>query len=138
VVSGLNACCLVEEGEELAGTGGGIAILQVCLVGGEGSGSVEFVEADACAFLRVQHVDAAVFIAETINAQYKRRELIHKDSRILPEFNLKTIKAVQSITGMKPEKFDNWFDALHYMEDEIDKIDYDICLFVCLIARKSF
>ena len=68
---------------------------------------------------------------ETINAQYKRRELIHKDSRILPEFNIKTIKAVQSITGMKPEKYDNWFDALHYMEDEIDKIDYDVCIIGC-------
>ena len=68
---------------------------------------------------------------ETIRAQYAQRELVHKDSRILPDFSLKTIKAVQSITGNKPNEFNNWFDALHYMENEIDKTDYDICIVGC-------
>ena len=69
---------------------------------------------------------------ETIKYQYKRREYIHKDKRILPSFTLKTIKAIQTITGVKPdERFDNWFEALRHMEDEIDKTDYDICLLGC-------
>lgn len=68
---------------------------------------------------------------ETIQSQYSRREKIHRDPRILPEFTLLTLKAVQSITGLKPERFDTWFDALHYMQDEIDKIDYDVCIIGC-------
>ena len=35
--------------------------------------------------------------AETIQKQYLRKEFIHKDSRILPDFDLQTIKAVQTI-----------------------------------------
>lgn len=69
--------------------------------------------------------------AETIQAQYAKRENIHKDPRILPKFSLTTIKAVQSITGQKPASFSTWFDALHYMQDEIDKHDYDTCIIGC-------
>jgi len=68
---------------------------------------------------------------DTIRAQYAHREVVHKDPRILPDFTLKTIKAVQSIAGQKPNNFNTWFDALHYMQDEIDKIDYDICIIGC-------
>lgn len=69
--------------------------------------------------------------AETIDSQYARRETVHKDSRILPVFSLTTFKAVQSITGQKPSNFSTWFDALQYMQNEIDKIDYDICIIGC-------
>ncbi len=69
--------------------------------------------------------------AETIRSQYANREQIHRDARVLPQFHLKTIKAVQAITGTKPEGFSTWFDALHYMEDEIDKTDYDVCIVGC-------
>ncbi len=69
--------------------------------------------------------------AKTIEQQYARRELIHQDHRILPDFSLKMIPAIQSITGIKPSGFDTWTDALHYMEDEIDKCDYDICILGC-------
>lgn len=69
--------------------------------------------------------------AETIQTQYAQKEHLHKDPRILPDFHLITLKAIQSITGLKPEGFDNWFDALYYMEQEIDKIDYDICIIGC-------
>ncbi len=70
--------------------------------------------------------------AETIQKQYERRELIHKDKRMLPRFSsLQTIKAVQSITGIKPEGFNTWGDALKYMENEIDQCDYDICIIGC-------
>lgn len=68
---------------------------------------------------------------ETIRAQYAKKELIHKDPRILPNFSLETIKAVQSITGHKPDNFSSWFDSLSYMQDEINKKDYDICIIGC-------
>lgn len=64
--------------------------------------------------------------AETIQAQFKKRTLIFKDD-LLPSFELKTIKAVQSIAGNKTN-FADWFEALDYMKGEIDKQDYDICL----------
>lgn len=67
--------------------------------------------------------------AETIKKQYARRELLFKNPEILPEFELKTIKAVQSLGGN--DQFKTWFDALQWMKDEMDKIDYDICLIGC-------
>ena len=68
---------------------------------------------------------------DTIESQYKNRDLIFpNDPDILPEFKLQTIKAVQSAGG-EETAFDNWFEALKYMEDEIDKQDYDVCLLGC-------
>lgn len=64
--------------------------------------------------------------AETIQSQFKKRELLFKDN-LLPSFDLKTVKAVQSIAGNKTG-FSDWFEALDYMKNEIDKIDYDVCL----------
>jgi len=64
--------------------------------------------------------------ARTIEQQYKKKELIFRNN-LLPEFELITFKAVQSIGGTKTE-FADWFAALDYMKYEVDKIDYDICL----------
>lgn len=63
---------------------------------------------------------------ETIKKQYNKREFLFKND-ILPEFELKTIQAVQSIAGSNPN-FKDWFEALDFMKSEIDKEDYDICL----------
>lgn len=68
--------------------------------------------------------------AETIQHQYEqKRTLLFKNPDVLPEFQLETIKAVQSLGGQSP--FNTWFDALEYMKDEIDKRDYDIALIGC-------
>lgn len=67
--------------------------------------------------------------AGTIEAQYKKRELLFKDN-LLPAFELRTIKAVQSIAGEKTQ-FETWFDALDHMKSQMDQIDYDICLIGC-------
>lgn len=64
--------------------------------------------------------------AETIEQQYLKRELLFENN-LLPAFELKTIKAVQSIAGVKTE-FADWFEALASMEKEIDNTDYDICI----------
>ncbi len=61
-----------------------------------------------------------------IEQQYKRKEYLFKRN-ILPYFELKTIKAIQSLMGEKTQ-FIDWFEALEYMKTEIDKEDYDICL----------
>lgn len=67
---------------------------------------------------------------KTIMQQYKKRALLFENPDVLPDFELKTLKAVQSIAGNKTP-FASWFEALKYMEDEIDKIDFDICLLGC-------
>jgi len=67
---------------------------------------------------------------DTIERQYQKRGLLFGKNNLLPEFNLKTIKAVQSIAGTKPP-FADWFEALDFMKSEIDRTDYDICLIGC-------
>ena len=65
--------------------------------------------------------------AEQIEMQYIKREMLFRNPDILPEFQLSTIKAVQSLGG-DCDDFPDWFAALDYMKAEIDKSDYDICL----------
>ena len=69
-------------------------------------------------------------LAETIEKQYQKRELLWENKDVLPAFELHTIKAVQSIAGEKVP-FKDWFEALHYMEEQMDAIDYDIAIIGC-------
>ncbi len=67
--------------------------------------------------------------AETILAQYdKRKELFDND--LLPDFQLRVIKAVQSVAGNNTE-FNDWFDALNHMKNQVDREDYDIAIVGC-------
>ncbi len=64
----------------------------------------------------------------SIGYQYKRRKKLF-DNNLLPDFKLITLQAVQSLGGTS--QFSTWFEALQYLKDEIDKIDYDICILGC-------
>jgi hypothetical protein len=64
-----------------------------------------------------------------IKNQYAQRENLFENKNILPEFELKTIRAVQSLGGEC--EFNSWFEALEYMKSAIDKTDFDICLIGC-------
>jgi len=65
---------------------------------------------------------------ESIQKQYaEKRRLLFANPDVLPDFELKTVKAVQSMAGSKVE-FATWFDAYQYMCDEIAKVDFDVCL----------
>lgn len=69
--------------------------------------------------------------ANQIMSQYnKNKSQLFKNPLVLPDFELETIPAVQSLGG-KSNDFKNWFEALQYMKDEIDRHDYDICLIGC-------
>lgn len=69
--------------------------------------------------------------AQLIRKQYtEKRSLLFNNPNILPLFDLKVIQAVQSLGG-ENNGFNNWFEALQWMKDEIDKVDYDICLIGC-------
>lgn len=68
---------------------------------------------------------------ELIIEQYKKRRYLFENPSVLPDFGeLHTIKAVQSLGGIK-NGFKDWFEALHYMEEKINQIDFDICLLGC-------
>lgn len=69
--------------------------------------------------------------SQTIKKQYARREEIYPGLDILPEFELKTLKAVQTVAGGKDDRFDTWFEALDWMYDEAMKIDFDIAIIGC-------
>ncbi len=49
---------------------------------------------------------------------------------MLPQFELSTVKAVQTIANNKAG-FKDWFEALDYMKKKIDQTDYDIALIGC-------
>ena len=68
---------------------------------------------------------------DTIRSQYRNREKIFPGTDILPEFELKTLKAVQTIAGERDERFSNWFEALDYMFEAAMKIDFDIAIVGC-------
>jgi len=68
--------------------------------------------------------------ADSILSQYQKRELLFTDNEILPEFEIKVMKAVQSQAESKAS-FRDWFEALQYQKDQIDTYDYDVCLLGC-------
>ena len=68
--------------------------------------------------------------AKLIKKQYSKRKLLFRNQDVLPFFHLRTIEAVQSIGG-GAHGFMNWFDALDWMKNEMDKEPYDICLIGC-------
>jgi hypothetical protein len=67
--------------------------------------------------------------AETIESQYKKRQLLFKNG-LLPDFELQTIKAVQSLAGEKTA-FADWFEALDHMKHQIDGKNFDVCIIGC-------
>ena len=69
--------------------------------------------------------------AESIEKQYGKREMIYPGTEILPQFELKVIKAVQTIAGEKDGRFENWFQALDYMKEQMYMTDFDVAVIGC-------
>jgi len=67
---------------------------------------------------------------ESIRRQYQRRHLLFSDPLVLPEFELATLRAVQSI-GENGAAFPNWFDALDSMKEQVAARDFDIAIIGC-------
>lgn len=70
---------------------------------------------------------------DTIRKQHEagRYEHLFADKRLTPQYELQTLKAVQSIACNKPAEFDDWFQALDWMKAEIGKRDFDIAIIGC-------
>ncbi len=66
---------------------------------------------------------------ETIKQQYPRMDKIYEGHKVLPSFELLTLKSVW-FSGTDDD-FDTYFDALDYLYTEAMKIDFDIALLSC-------
>lgn len=67
---------------------------------------------------------------QTIQIQYKKRRHLFENQEILPDFELITLKAIQSAAGIRPA-YGDWFEALKHIEGQISAIDFDICILGC-------
>jgi len=67
---------------------------------------------------------------KSIQNQYKKRELLFENPDILPDFELITLRSVQTIASNRSE-FTDWFEALESMKNQIDETDFDIALIGC-------
>lgn len=66
---------------------------------------------------------------ESIRQNYGIREKLFENKEFMPEFELLTMKAVQTVADNKDYySYKSWFDALESMEEQIEKIDFDIAL----------
>jgi hypothetical protein len=68
---------------------------------------------------------------KSIERQYRIRDMIFRGRHTLPEFDLITYKAVQSIAGNIPVGMDNWFQAFDRMKLDISRIDFDTAILGC-------
>jgi len=70
--------------------------------------------------------------SDSILSQYKRREHLFKNMKVLPRFELDTIQSFNVLRGNYHDSgVSNWFDALRSMEDRISQRDFDIALLGC-------
>mgnify|MGYP005764391005 CR=1 FL=1 len=68
----------------------------------------------------------------TISNQYRNhRKELFEDKSVLPEFELKVYKSVQTIGDCVDTRYSTWFEALNAMAEDISKIDFDIALVGC-------
>lgn len=68
---------------------------------------------------------------ESIQEQYKKHEKLFENPNVLPDFQLRTLKAIQTQAGECDERFHSWFDALDHMKKQMDQIDYDTAIIGC-------
>ena len=64
---------------------------------------------------------------QSIRQQYKKRTELFSNPEMLPSFDLKTIKAVQSLGG-ECHGYNSWFEALDQMCGKVDETEFDIAL----------
>lgn len=68
--------------------------------------------------------------ARTIENQYGKRRQLFENKEILPEFDLRCVKAVQTLAGNRCEH-ETWLDALEWMYRETMKEEFDVALLGC-------
>jgi len=64
--------------------------------------------------------------ANSIKSQYLKRNKLFQNPKVLPKFELITYQAAQTLGGS--DEYSSWFEALEKMENDINKIDFDIAI----------
>lgn len=64
---------------------------------------------------------------DSIKMQFEKRHELFSDQTVLPDFELKTLRAVQSNAGNKVP-YKDWFEALYWMTNEIHNLEFDIAI----------
>lgn len=65
---------------------------------------------------------------DTIKKQYKRRDKIWKDPRVLPEFNLITIYHPPSKAISNKNYYKSWTEMVNDIKDIMSSIEFDVCI----------
>lgn len=65
--------------------------------------------------------------SNSIEKQYANKEKLFNNKDVLPGFNLIVYTAAQTLGG-GDGTFNSWFDALHKMQSDISKMDFDIAI----------
>jgi len=65
--------------------------------------------------------------ASSVESQYRKRAALFRDPRVLPEFQLQVLPAVQSLGGDCPA-FPDWFAALAAMERAMAVVDFEVAI----------
>lgn len=84
-----------------------------------------------CRRLKGKRVLVVHPFAQTIQSQYQKRKKLFHNQEMLPEFELLVYQAVQTSAGVSDDRFRSWFEALHFMEEEIQKLEYEVALLGC-------
>lgn len=70
-------------------------------------------------------------MAQYQNVREKIFDKAYPGMDVLPKFDLQTIKAVQTISGNRDSRFQTWFEALSWMEEECRKREFYIAIIGC-------
>ncbi len=68
---------------------------------------------------------------ELIERQYQRRKEIFPEKEILPDCNLKVVKAIQSSGETVPQEYTDWSAALDALYNRCMEQDFDVALLAC-------
>ena len=68
--------------------------------------------------------------AQSIEAQYAQRRYLFDDPRVLPDFDLTVLPAIQSIAGA-PTGYGSWFEAYRHMCAQMEETEFDVALVGC-------
>lgn len=79
-------------------------------------------------YLKDKNVLVISPFTETIQKQYAIHQKLWKDERILPTFNLKTIKYPNANTVDTKNLHKSTIDVIEYTQHQMDQIDYDVAL----------
>ena len=68
---------------------------------------------------------------DSIESQYKKRAELFPGTEILPEFELKTVRSVQTSAGETDDRFISWFEALEWLKKECLNTEFDVAILGC-------